>query len=154
MGSNPSRSTIHIEIKLMSTRRTGTGSVLEMMVLPALLRGGYTYRTQVRIGKRLGGGRHVVDALAEKAGSRFLVSVKWQQTSGTAEQKVPFEVICLSEAVRIGGYTKAYLVLGGEGWSLRNFYTRGGLRRHLANTDLVNIVTLERFIALANIGRL
>jgi len=25
----------------------------------------------------------------------ILISLKWQQSSGTAEQKVPFEVICL-----------------------------------------------------------
>jgi hypothetical protein len=134
----------------MVPRDTGTGGVLEQMVLPALRRGGYTYRTQVHIGERLGGGRHVVDALAEKAGRRFLVSLKWQQTSGTAEQKVPFEVICLAEAVRSGGYAKAYLVLGGEGWKLRDFYTGGGLRQHLTNVESVEIVTLEGFVATAN----
>lgn len=37
--------------------------------------------------------------------------MKWQQVSGTAEQKVPFEVICLMEAVATGAYQKAYLVL-------------------------------------------
>jgi hypothetical protein len=37
--------------------------------------------------------RHFVDVIAEKDGKRFLVSLKWQQVSGTAEQKVPFEVI-------------------------------------------------------------
>jgi hypothetical protein len=124
------------------------------MVLPALRRGGYTYKTQVNVGKRLGGGRHVVDALAEKAGRRFLVSLKWQQTSGTTEQKVPFEVMCLAEAVRAGGYARAYLVLGGEGWRLRDFYIRGGLRQHLVNVESVEIVTLEHFVAAANRGKL
>lgn len=73
---------------------------------------------------------------------------------GTAEQKVPFEVICLSEAVRGGSYSKAYLVLGGEGWTLRGFYTGGGLNAHLKHTTQVNILTLEGFVALANDGRL
>jgi len=43
-----------------------------------------------------------------------LISMKWQQVSGTAEQKVPFEVICLIEALKNNGgrYSKAYLVLG------------------------------------------
>jgi hypothetical protein len=45
---------------------TGTGGVLEAMVLPALDRAGYRYRTQVIISDRLGCGRHVVDAIAEK----------------------------------------------------------------------------------------
>jgi hypothetical protein len=42
------------------------------------------------------------------------VSLKWQQVGGTAEQKVPFEVMCLADAVRAG---HAYLVLGGDGWT-------------------------------------
>jgi len=58
-------------------------------------------------------GSHVVDAVAEKNGKQILISVKWQQVSGTAEQKVPFEVLCLLEAIENGPYQKAYLVLGG-----------------------------------------
>lgn len=138
----------------MSPRDTTTGSVLEQMVLPALKRGGYEYRTQVNIGTRLGGGRHFADAIAEKAGHKWLVSMKWQQVGGTAEQKVPFEVICLAEALSAGAFEGAYLVLGGNGWTLRDFYTGGGLKKHLANADKVQIVTLEDFVARANQGRL
>jgi len=55
----------------------------------------------LRQGSRpLGGGRHIIDVLAEKDGRRFLVSLKWQQSSGTAEQNVPFEVLCLAECLR------------------------------------------------------
>jgi hypothetical protein len=133
---------------------TRTGGVLEAMILPALDRGGYQHREQVAIGDRLGCGRHVVDAIAEKNGRQFLVSVKWQQVAGTAEQKVPFEVICLLDAIEHGPYTKAYLVLGGEGWKLRNFYVSGGLDRFLASADSVEIITLEGFVAMANSGRL
>ena len=138
----------------MSPRNTTTGSVLEQMVLPALKRGGYEYRAQVKIGTRLGGGRHFVDAIAEKAGQTWLISMKWQQVGGTAEQKVPFEVICLAEALSDGTYGGAYLVLGGTGWTLRDFYVGGGLKKHLANADKVQIVTLEDFVARANQGRL
>jgi hypothetical protein len=70
------------------------------------------------------------------------------------EQKVPFEVICLAEAVGSGEYDGAYLVLGGPGWSLRGFYTGDGLRKHLSNADKVKIVTLEDFAATVNQGRL
>src|SRR6266478_1662418 len=102
---------------------TRTGGVLEAMILPALDRGAYGHRAQVAIGDRLGCGRHVVDAIAEKDGRQILVSVKWQQVAGTAEQKVPFEVICLLDALESGKFEKAYVVLGGEGWTLRNLYT-------------------------------
>lgn len=138
----------------MSPGNTNTGHVLEAMIVPSLRRGGYAVEDQVPIESRLGGGTQRVDALAIKDDRRYLVSLKWQQVSGTAEQKVPFEVLCLTSAVQRGHYAGAYLVLGGEGWSLREFFTSGGLRPFLTDPDSVRIVTLEGFVALANSGRL
>src|SRR5467141_2427718 len=131
-------------------RDTRTGGVLEQMVLPSLTRGGYDYKVRVKIGQRMGCGSHYVDVIVEKDGKKYLISLKWQQVGGTAEQKIPFEVICLAEEVRSGIFQKAYLVLGGDGWSLRDFYTGGGLKKHLTNADKVQVLTLERFVALAN----
>jgi hypothetical protein len=124
------------------------------MVLPALARGGYRTTTQVLIGSRPGGGPHKIDALAEKAGEKLLISLKWQQSSGTAEQKVPFEVMCLADAVREGVATRAYLVLGGTGWTLRAYYTSGALKEHLVHAALVCVTSLEEFVAMANGGKL
>jgi hypothetical protein len=138
----------------MSPRNTRTGSVLEAMILPALEQGGYGYATQQVIGNRFGGGRHIVDAIAEKDKQEFLISLKWQQTGGTAEQKVPFEVMSLADVVLTGHFAKAYLVLGGEGWTLRDFYVSGDLKKHLWHADKVEIVTLESFVARANKGQL
>jgi hypothetical protein len=141
----------------MVPRDTTTGAVLEQMVIPSLVHGGYNCEKQVKIGQRLGGGKHVVDLLAvDSAGNKILISLKWQQVSGTAEQKVPFEAMCLAETVLASDndYDKAYLVLGGGGWKLREFYTGGGLDRHLRYSNLVEIVTLEEFIAKANQGAL
>lgn len=138
----------------MTPRNTNTGGVLEAMILPALARGGYTYRKQVETGTRLGGGRHMIDAVASKDAHDVLVSLKWQQTSGTAEQKVPFEVMCLADVVRTGAAHRAYLVLGGDGWKLRDYYTSGALSEHLSHAALVRIVSLEAFVRLANNGEL
>lgn len=139
----------------MSPRDTRTGAVLERMVLPALEQGGYTYKTQVQVGRRLGTGKHMVDAVVRKDGRQpFLASVKWQQVSGTAEQKVPFEIICLIEALEGGEYEKAYLVLGGEGWKLRDIYVAGALKKYIVNSDQVEIITLEGFVGRANQGKL
>jgi len=126
------------------------------MVLPALEHGGYQCQKQVNIGERLGGGHHKIDVLAEKEGRRFLISLKWQQVHGTAEQKVPFEAMCLAEAIRSSGgkYAGAYLVLGGGGWRLRDFFIGEDLRRYLSLGDQVRIVSLETFIGLANQGKL
>ena len=54
--------------------------------------------------------------IAARDGASVLVSMKWQETSGTAEQKVPFEVLCLADAVREYGCASAYLVLGGPAY--------------------------------------
>jgi hypothetical protein len=138
----------------MARRDTGTGAVLEQMVLPALERGGYSYKSQIHIGKRFGGGSHFGDIVAEKSDARFLISMKWQQVSGTAEQKVPFEVICLEEALKTREYDRAFVVLGGDGWKLRAFYVGGGLNEYLKSSGNVQIVTLESFVARANMGKL
>jgi hypothetical protein len=138
-------------------RDTTTGAVMEAMVLPAIERGGYEYFRQVDIGERLGGGKHIVDLVAyNEAGTGYLISLKWQQTSGTAEQKVPYEAMCLIQAAleEPERYAKAYLVLGGPAWTLRDFYTSGGLLPYLRHDSLLSIVTLESFIAKANRGEL
>ena len=135
-------------------QNTNTGAVLEAMILPALARGGYTCVRQQRVGQRCGGGIHRVDAIAEKNEQKVLVSVKWQQTGGTAEQKVPFEVMCLADAITAGHGSRAVLVLGGDGWKLRDYYTSGKLAEHLIHASLVKVVTLEAFIRLANNGQL
>jgi hypothetical protein len=138
----------------MTPRNTNTGAVLEAMIIPALERGGYTCKTQTIVGTRCGGGTHKVDAIASKQGESVLVSLKWQQTGGTAEQKVPFEVMCLADAVRGKHAERAYLVLGGDGWSLRDYYTSGALAEHLVHATMVQVVKLEQFIRLANNGEL
>jgi hypothetical protein len=124
------------------------------MILPALTRGGYSYKVRVKIGQRLGCGAHYVDVIAKKDRKTFLISLKWQQVAGTAEQKIPFEIICLSEALKSNEYEKAFVVLGGEGWTLRQFYVSGGLSEYLRGCEGVSVVTLEHFVAKANNGRL
>jgi len=108
----------------------------------------------VRVGNRFSGRRHFADVIAEKDGKKTLVSLKWQQVGGTAEEKIPYEVMCLGHALDEKHCDKAYLVLGGEGWTLREFYTTGGLAPHLVNHSKVTITTLENFIFIVNKGRL
>ncbi len=89
-------------------------------------------------------------------GQQTPVSMKWQQVSGTAEQKVPFEIICLADAVHNseGKFKRAYLVLGGEGWTLREYYLSGNIQKYLKNCESVEIISLEGFVAKANQGKL
>ena len=140
----------------MAPRDTKTGRVMERMALSALEENGYKVRRQVHIGSRFGVAKHKIDLHAEDATGRLhLISMKWQQVQGTTEQKVPFEVICLADALlRNEEYYKAHLVLGGDGWTYKEFYLNGGLNPYLLHADMVNIVSLDRFITLANQGRL
>lgn len=139
---------------MSKARETTTGRVLEEMVLPALRRSGYSFTEQTHVGCRPNGRKHKVDVIATKAGISVLVSMKWQETSGTAEQKVPFEVLCLADAVRQMGLATAYLVLGGPGWTLRDWYVSGALKTRLVDVDKVHVLTLETFVAKANQGKL
>ena len=141
----------------MPGRNTTIGAILEQTVIPALTNAGYNCVRNRNIGNRPSGKRHLIDVLGTHTSGRvILVSLKWQQVSGTAEQKIPFEVICLADALKTGHgkYSEAYLVLGGPGWSLRDYYVSGGLNQHLKDSDLVNLLSLETFIATANQGKL
>ena len=140
----------------MAPRDTGTGWVFEQMVVPALERGGYRYERQYRAGTKPDGSPYIADLLVIDAqvnpNRKLLVSLKWQQTSGTAEQKVPYEVITLLGLLNTGNYHGAYLVLGGGGWSpdLKRFYISGELKTYIPDASRVRILDLYDFIALAN----
>lgn len=136
----------------MVPRNTGSGRVMEQMISAALKTGGYKVRQNVTIGQRFGVARHRVDAVAANdEGKKFVISLKWQQVQGTAEQKIPFEVMCLIQAMKDSEeFDGAYLVLGGDGWSYRDFFLSGGLNKWFVDIDMVKIVSLEAFVGLAN----
>ena len=140
----------------MSPGNTTTGEVMEQMVLPALARGRYKVTRKKLAGTRFGIHKHYVDTYAEDVQGRIhLISLKWQQVAGTAEQKIPFEVISLIDLLlKHEDYFKAHLVLGGPGWTYKDFYVAGGLHPFILNAERVNITTLERFVGAANQGKL
>jgi len=128
--------------------------VLEEMVLPALQLAGYQYEKQSYIGRVMGGRPYKADLLVhdQQSGRRIVVSLKWQQVAGTAEQKIPFEVIALLQLLGSRACDDAYLVLGGTGWTpqLKEFYLSGELCRFMPEAKRVRIVGLEEFIKLVN----
>ena len=133
-------------------RNTTTGKDFEKTIAKHLTQAGYTVQSQVQVGTRPNSGRHYIDLIAKKDKHSFLISLKWQQTTGTAEQKVPYEMICLSEALKQsrGAHHKAFLVLGGEGWTLKKFYLSGGLDRHLTLDQPVELLSAEAFLNRAH----
>ena len=133
-------------------RKTGSGLVFEEGVAFALRRAGFDTHMQQTIGQRLGGGRHRVDIVATRDHETILVSLKWQQESGTAEQKVPYEYLCLAQAVaEDDSVDHAYLVLGGNGWTKRDFFV-DELENHLGLSDNVTVIEGNDFIAMVNRG--
>jgi hypothetical protein len=161
-GRNPMARAEEPETGARASRDTTTGRVFENMVEAALKTGGYDVRGQVLAGTRPNGCKHMVDLVARKDGKAILVSLKWQQAAGTAEQKVPYEIICLAEALeqsRTPGhkgerYDKACIVMGGTGWTLRDWYLSGGLKKHLPAAGDIGLYPLETFVGLANQGKL
>jgi len=137
---------------------TKTGSTLEAGVEAVLLNNSYAVEKQVIVGTKPGGGKHRADLVGMRPnGTRFLVSLKWQQNAGSAEEKVPFEVIKLLHALRENpNYDKAYIVIGGDGFSasLVDFYLSEEFRSYVRESEKIEILTLNDVMARANKGLL
>lgn len=137
---------------------TKTGSTLEASVEAALLNNSYAVEKQVVVGTKPGGGRHRADLVGMRPnGTKFLVSLKWQQAAGSAEEKIPFEVIKLLHAVRENrDYDKAYIVIGGGGFtpSLVEFYLSEEFRSYVRESEKIEILRLNDLLARANKGQL
>jgi hypothetical protein len=135
---------------------TSSGAVLEDLVVPVLKRNGYAAQMQLNIGGGLGGGKHYLDALVTAPNAaKILVSLKWQQTGGTTDEKVPFEVIKLLHAMHSEpafATARAYIIIGGDGFRARllAFYKSADFRSHINHSERVEILTLNEFITRAN----
>jgi hypothetical protein len=138
---------------------TRTGSTLEVSVEAVLLNNSYAVRKQQVVGSKPGGGRHKVDIVGMRPnGTQFLVSLKWQQTAGSAEEKIPFEVIKLLHTLRENPtlYDKAYIVVGGDGFTvgLVQFYLSPEFRSYIRESEKIEILTLSDMMTRANKGTL
>ena len=92
---------------------------------------GYGKRPQAKVGTTPGGSTHIVDWELWDSNNhnvRALVSCKYQDSGGTAEEKIPYEVIKLIKAMNDDSrYRFAWLVMGGDGWNpgLLHYYLTG-----------------------------
>jgi hypothetical protein len=106
-------------------RDTTTGSnyeaIIEMCIKRSCEKNHLKAANQVTIGVKPGGGKHRVDweiSDITNPDKRGLISCKYQGTSGTAEEKIAYEVIKLLHAMKIDTrYEKSWIIIGGEGWS-------------------------------------
>lgn len=130
-------------------RDTSTGSDYEEVIRTCIERScrknRMTAHSQKIIGEKPGGGKHRVDweiISIENPNLRGLVSCKFQKSSGTAEEKIAYEVIKLLYAMEIDKrYVHSWIVMGGTGWSQ-------GMRSFV-NTELPRwIPTMENRVSL------
>jgi hypothetical protein len=106
-------------------RDTTTGSdyedIVELCIKRSCDRNKLEAKSQSVIGDKPGGGKHRVDWEIYKLDNpsvRGLISCKFQSTSGTAEEKIAYEVIKLLHAMKIDSrYVKSWIIMGGNGWS-------------------------------------
>jgi hypothetical protein len=109
----------------VASRDTSTGSnyesIIEACIKRSCEKNDLKAVGQAFVGIKPGGGKHRVDwEIIDKNNddNRGLVSCKYQGTSGTAEEKMAYEVIKLLHAMNTDSrYKKSWIIMGGEGWS-------------------------------------
>lgn len=114
------------------SRDTTTGSNFQSIVEACLKKAseedGFTMSKEKLVGEKPGGtGKHRIDwelTSVLNPDLKGLVSCKYQEKGGTAEEKIVYEIIKLLHTMDVNPkYAHAWLTLGGEGWSesIRNF---------------------------------
>jgi len=97
---------------------------------------------QIKVGKKIGVNKnYVVDILFNR---KILISAKFQDTGGTAEQKIPHEIINLQHLCENYGYEKAYIVYSGQGFTLMESYKSTEMSRYITAPN-VKILSFEEF---------
>jgi len=138
----------------VSPRNTSTGRVLEQMVLPALERAGYQAQPRYRLPDLFRPDRpHYLDVAVLQGSVPIIgIAAKWQQSSGTAEEKVPMEVLRLIKFVEGKQLDRGYVLLSGTGWSLRDYFLRESFIKEFSSpaAPMVRVVDLETLITLIN----
>ena len=140
----------------MGSRDTTTGSnyedIIEICIKRSCEKNNLEAISQATIGTKPGGGKHRVDwEIIDKQdpNSRGLISCKYQGTSGTAEEKMAYEVIKLLYTMKIDNrYKKSWIIMGGEGWSIG---MREFIKNHLSEwipqmNDKVIVLTTDQLI--------
>ena len=129
---------------------TGTGNVFEAMIETALKENHYTYKSDIPIGEKLFGGVYKADFVV----NGIIISCKWQQVGGTAEQKILYEIASLIKIIRENPqkFSKAYVVIGGRGFSkkFKESLLSQKHRKVLKNGDLVDIVEADYLVEKLN----
>lgn len=130
-----------------ASRNTTTGNNYETEIENLLEQfSDHNFKSQVNVGSKRNGGKHYVDILLN--GSE-LVSLKYQRVQGTAEEKIPFEVMKLQHAVIDHGYKNAVIVLAGpdKAWKWKEYYLSNEFQSDMKKIyPDVRIISHEQFL--------
>lgn len=123
-----------------------TGKSFEYLCEHMLSLADYNVDEQVNIGLRPTGGEHNTDLIVDSQ----IISLKYQDVAGTAEEKIPYEMMCLEHACFTYGYESAIIVLAGPGWKHDDSY-REGVFSTWMHTPHVRVLNFDEFIAQYNL---
>lgn len=132
-------------------RGTRTGKTHEKMLEQALIDNyNSKFVSQTAVGKELFGKKYIADFVLKE---EIIISAKWQQTRGTAEQKIVYDILSLIKIIKENPkYKKAYIVLGGTGFSAaaKEFFLGQAHLNFVKDGEKVEVISLEKFIEKAN----
>jgi len=148
-----------------ASRNTTTGTLNEKEIEQFLIENtNELVNAQVNVGKKRNGGNHITDLLiggevytphnkkrpisTHKGGT--LVSLKYQEIQGTAEEKIPFEVMKLQHCIDDYGYDCAIMVLCGDtGWKWKDYFLSQEFKDDMKKVyPDVSIISQEQFVSL------
>jgi len=101
---------------------TDTGRKYEEVIENLLLNeSNLNFESQVFIGTKPNNKiRHCVDIFLKD--TEEVISLKYQNVAGTAEEKIPYEVVVLQHLANKGKCKSSTIVLSGNGWTQKEWY--------------------------------
>ena len=123
-----------------------TGKAFEYLCQYLCELSGHDVQEQENIGLRPTGGAHNTDLIVNGS----IVSLKYQDVAGTAEEKIPYEQMCLQHACFTYGYDCAIIVLAGPGWKHDDAY-RQGVFDEWMHTPNVRVLNFDEFLNQFNL---
>lgn len=130
-------------------KKIGSGSVFEKQVRLLLESQGWEVDPQYELGFRLGKrSRYRVDFVAGNESGCILVSCKYQASMGSAMDKIPYEYMCLADAVESNRLDAGYIVLFGSRITKDFFLSKESideLSKWMRLSEKIKILDFEAF---------
>ncbi|MGL4608938.1 MAG: hypothetical protein ACRDBG_26280 [Waterburya sp.] len=136
----------------MSLKNIEIDVTLHDTIIPCLENNGYQPKSHVTVGPKPNGDMYKIDILAvDPKHQKVLVSFKSHRLDRELEETLPYEIIKLIHTIKHSkSKFKCAYIVDCSGWTLKEWYLSGALKEYLEYDGLVEIVSLDEFITLAN----